>query len=176
MSASITDKHFPPIDFPGQTDVTLEEWATAVAFVNRHNLVSEEFNHAKMIGTFLPGAVIYHPHGSVRGLLEMKAFLENAYGFFITGISRNVTNHIVDRDINGGLIVRYKETIIRYGWTGVDEAALDGVEVLRVDGLPVIWWTGTVIDRLRMTDDGWRVFERYVSKSLRNAGFNAQNV
>ncbi|GKZ30086.1 hypothetical protein AbraIFM66950_007695 [Aspergillus brasiliensis] len=175
MSPFITDKHLPPISFPIRDEVTLEERTTAIEFVNCHNFIFEEFDHAKMIATFLPDAVIYHPHGSVRGLSEMKPFLENVYGFFIPGISHNATNHIVDRDVDGGLIVRYKETLIRYGWTGDDEAAFDRVEVPRTDGLPAIWWTGTVIDRLRMADDGWRVFERYVGRSFRNANLDAQN-
>jgi hypothetical protein len=172
MSSLIVDGHFPPINSSTKHDVTTEERTTAIDFVNRHNFVFEEFNHSKMMGTFLPDAVIYHSHGTIRGLEQMKLFLENFYEFFIPGVCRSATNHVVDRDGEGGVIVRYQECLIRYGWKGDDVTAVTGADVVRDDGLPSTWWLGTIIDRLRMTADGWKIFERYLGSPFRNGGLD----
>ena len=58
-----------------------------------------------MISTFLPNAVIHHSHGTISGQKEMTEFFEKIYGFFILGISRSATNHIVDRDEHGGVLL-----------------------------------------------------------------------
>jgi hypothetical protein len=168
MSSLITNGRYPPI--PGATlnDVTIEERSSAIDFVNRHNLIFEEFDHETMINTFLPDAVVYHTHGTIRGHENMKDFFVNTYGAFILGVSRHATNHVVDRDADGGVIVRYQECLIRYGWQGDDLAAINGNDTVREDGLPAIWWIGRCIDRLRMTPDGWKIFERHLGSPFRN--------
>ncbi|KAH7232410.1 uncharacterized protein BKA55DRAFT_544739 [Fusarium redolens] len=155
MSSFITNGRYPPI--PGATldDVTSEERSSAIDFVNRHNLIFEEFDHQKMINTFLPDAVVYHTYGVVRGHENMKDFLENKYGFFIPGVSRHATNHVVDRDQDGGVI-------------GDDLAAINGHDAIREDGLPAIWWIGRIVDQLRMTPDGWKIFERHLGAPFRD--------
>jgi len=170
MSSFIKNSHLPTIKTFTKNDVSSDERASAIDFVNRHNFVFQEFNHATMISTFLPDGVVYHNHGTVRGHTEMKEFLENTYGFLHAGVGRSASNHVVDRDEDGGLVVRYHECLIRYGWSG-DEKSTDtvaGTEVVKKDGLPAIWWFGTLVDRLRMTDDGWRIYERYMGTSYRN--------
>ncbi|KAF9774385.1 hypothetical protein IL306_007619 [Fusarium sp. DS 682] len=168
MSSLIIDGRYPPI--PGATldDVTSEERSSAIDFVNRHNLIFEEYNIQKMINTFLPDGVVYHTHGIVRGHDNMKDFLENKYRFIIPGVSRHATNHVVDRDQDGGVIVRYQEFLIRYGWQGDDLAAINADDTVREDGLPRIWWIGRIIDRLRMTPDGWKIFERHLGAPFRD--------
>ncbi|KAJ6008891.1 hypothetical protein N7499_001062 [Penicillium canescens] len=107
MSSFIVDERYPPVSGSTLNDVSSEERSSAIDFVNRHNFVFEEFDHAKMTATFLLNAVVYHSHGTVSGHKEMKEFFENIYGFFIPGISRSATNHIVDRDKDRGVLVRY---------------------------------------------------------------------
>ncbi|KAF4947349.1 hypothetical protein FGADI_10482 [Fusarium gaditjirri] len=168
MSSLITNNRYPSI--PGATlnDVTSEERSSAIDFVNRHNLIFEEFNHEKMINTFLSDAVVYHTHDLVRGHENMKDFLKNKYGFFIPGISRHATNHVVDRDEDGGVIVRYQEVLIRYGWEGDDLTAINAQDIVREDGLPAIWWVGRIIDRLKMTQEGWKISERHMGAPFRD--------
>ncbi|KAI6774826.1 hypothetical protein HG530_001584 [Fusarium avenaceum] len=167
MSSLITNGRYPPI--PGATlnDVTSEERSSAIDFVNRHNLIFEESDHEKMVNTFLPDAVVYHSHGTIRGHKNARDFFANTYGAFIPGVSRHATNHVVDRDENGGVIVRYQQCLIRYGWQGDDLAAIKD-DTAREDGLPAIWWIGRGIDRLRMTPDGWKIFERHLGAPFRN--------
>lgn len=168
MPSFLVNGRFPTINNFTSQDVTSDERAAAVDFVNRHNFVFEEFDHAMMAATFLPDAVVYHSHGTISGLAEMKRFFEEDYGFFIPGICRSATNHVVDRDVDGGLVVRFQECLIRYGWEGDDLRIVTGNEMPRTDGLPQIWWVGTIIDRLRKTDDGWKIFERYLGTPFRN--------
>ncbi|KAL2829486.1 hypothetical protein BDW59DRAFT_178448 [Aspergillus cavernicola] len=168
MSSFLIDGRFPPIQSSPSKDITSDERSTAMDFVNRHNFIFQEFNHEKMIATFLPDAVVYHSHGTIRGHAEIKHFFENTYGFFIPGMSRHATNHVVDRDADGGVVIRYQETLIRYGWGEDNANVVSGRDVVRNDGLPAIWWFGPIIDRLRMTADGWKIFERYLGASFRN--------
>jgi hypothetical protein len=172
MSCLIVDGRYPPISGSTLSDVSSEERSSAIDFVNRHNFVFEEFDHAKMTATFLPNAVVYHSHGTITSHEERKEFFENIYGFFIPGISRSATNHVVDRDEDGGVIVRYQETLVRYGWPGDDTSMFKREDVVRENGLPAIWWIGTNIDRLRMTSDGWKIFERYLGTPFRNGALD----
>ncbi|KAJ5764892.1 hypothetical protein N7520_004451 [Penicillium odoratum] len=171
MSSFVKNDRFPPIKLSTSNDVSSDERITAIDFVNRHNYVFEEFNPDDMLSTFLPNGVVYHSHGTVRGHAEMREFLENHYAFFIHGISRSATNHVVDRD-EEGVMVRYHECLIRYGWADDDAKILAGHDVIRNDGLPAIWWSGPMIDRLRMTDDGWKIFERYLGAPVRNGNLD----
>jgi hypothetical protein len=169
MSSFIPNNRFPPIQPATSNNVSSEERTTAIDFVNRHNFIFQEFDHEKMTATFLPEAVVYHSHGTIRGHEEMKRFFEEFYEFFIYGIIRSATNHVVDRDEDGGVMVRYQETLIRYGWKGDgDPNNVAGHDVIRNDGLPAVWWVGSMVDRLRMTEDGWKVFERYLGAPFRN--------
>ncbi|KAJ5509591.1 hypothetical protein N7527_011734 [Penicillium freii] len=149
MSSLIANGRYPPVSGSTLSDVSSEERSSAIDFVNRHNFVFEEFDHAKITATFLPNAVVYHSQGTISGHEEMKKFFENIYGFFIPGISRSATNHVIDRDEDGGVL-----------------------DVVRENGLPAIWWIGTNIDRLRMTSDGWKIFERYLATPFRNGALD----
>lgn len=177
MASFLVDGRFPPVPLSPSRDITSEERSTAIDFVNRHNLIFQEFNYDKMTATFLPDAIVYHSHGTIRGHAEIKQFLENVYGFFIPGIGRSATNHVVDRDENGGVVVRYQETLIRYGWGEGDPDAdvVAGRDIVRADGLPAIWWFGQVVDRLRITANGWRISERYLGGSFRNQSLDLTN-
>ncbi|PYH39842.1 uncharacterized protein BO87DRAFT_381866 [Aspergillus neoniger CBS 115656] len=135
MSSMIVNGRYPPVNGSTLNDVTSEERSSAIDFVNRHNFVFEEFDHAKMIDTFLPNATVYHSH-------------------------------------DGGVIVRYQETLVRYGWPGDDTAGFTRKDVVRENGLPAIWWIGTNIDRLRMTSNGWKIYERYLGTPFRNGALD----
>ncbi|KAL2820639.1 hypothetical protein BJX63DRAFT_379803 [Aspergillus granulosus] len=153
--------------------VTTEERTSAIDFVNGQNYIFQEFNHECMLSTFLPDAVVYHSEGTLRGHAALKAFFKASYGRVIPGVCRSATNHIVDRgeeDERGiGVIVRYQQYLIRYGWEKDDENATEGKDTIMQEGLPAIWWFGSMVDRLRMTDAGWKVYERYLGPSFRNS-------
>ncbi|KAF5681258.1 hypothetical protein FHETE_47 [Fusarium heterosporum] len=167
MSFIINDP-YPPVPGVTRNNVSSEERSSAIDFVNWHNLVFEESTHQKMINTSLPDAVVYHTHGTVRGHESMKKFLENTYGYFVPGVSRHATNHVADRDEDEGVIVRYQECLIRYGWHSDDISATNGNDTIRQDGLPAIWWIGRIHDRLRMTADGWKILERHLGTPVRD--------
>jgi hypothetical protein len=178
MSSFASNGHFPPTIGYTSSDVTSDERSTAIDFVNRHNFIFEEFDHTKMLATFLPDAVVYHSHGTVRGHAEMKVFFKEKYGFFIPGIGRSATNHIVDRDESGGVIVKFQECLIRHSLVGEqnDPHDIKSADVTRDDGLPAIWWFATVTDRLRMTNEGWKIFERYLGTPFRNKALDPAGV
>ncbi|KAJ5224934.1 hypothetical protein N7468_006159 [Penicillium chermesinum] len=155
MSSFITNGRFPPINRFTTGDVSIEERCTAIDFVNCHNFVFQEFNIDKMLDTFLEKALVYHSHGTVHGHAEMKPFLEDFSEFFIHGISRNASNHVVDRDGDGGVF-------------GPSADAIAGHDTIRHDTLPEIWWVEFMIDRLRMTSNGWKVHERYLGTPYRD--------
>lgn len=151
-----------------------DERSSAIDFFNQHKLIFEEFNYEKMINTFLPDAVVYYTHGLVRGHENMKDFLKNKYGFF-SGISRHTPNHVVDRDEDGGLIVRYQEVLVRYGWEGDDLTAINAQNIAREDGLPAIWWVGRIIGRLIMMQEGWKISERHMGAPFRDGKLDPPN-
>ncbi|KAJ5294969.1 hypothetical protein N7508_009790 [Penicillium antarcticum] len=171
----IPNGHFPPINPSTSNNASSEERCTAIDFFNRHNFIFEEWDHEKIISTFLPQADVYHSHGTIRGHEEIRRFFEESYEFFIHGITRSATNHVVDRDEESGVVVRYHETLIRYGWKGDDASNVSGHDTIRTDGLPAVWWTGPMTDRLRMTADGWKIFERYLGAPIRNQALDPPN-
>ncbi|KAL3493500.1 hypothetical protein BJX62DRAFT_235328 [Aspergillus germanicus] len=154
-------------------NVSAEERTSAIDFINRQNYIFQEFNHDRMLDTFLPDATVYHSERILRGHAEIKTFFETCYGRTVPGVCRSATNHIVDRDDDDedgtGVVVRYQQYLIRYGWEGDDEGAGLKKDPVTQDGLPAIWWFGSVVDRLRMSDEGWKVYERFVGPSFRNS-------
>jgi hypothetical protein len=175
MSSFLVNQNFPHIKPSTLNDVTVEERVTAIDFVNRHNFVFEEFDHDKMISTFLPNSTVYHTEGIVRGHAEMRIFFQDVYGFFIPGISRSATNHVVDRDEDGGVMVRYQLYLYRHGWPKAEKNNA-GVDEVSERGLPAIWWYSPMIDRLQMTSDGWKIYERYLGPSIRNGNLDLTNM
>ncbi|EKG17177.1 hypothetical protein MPH_05631 [Macrophomina phaseolina MS6] len=171
MSFLTASGAFPPIKPTTSHDVTAEERITAVDFVNRVNYLFEEFDHAKILSAFLPDAIAYHFHGTIRGHSGLKTFLEKDYPYLIPGVTRHATNHIVDRDDEtGGVVVRYHTQLVRFAWprdadkvTGMTAEAVENT-----DGLPAIWLWSPVIDRLKMTEEGWKVHEKYIGGSVVN--------
>jgi hypothetical protein len=67
---------------------------------------------------------------------------------------------VADADFQFVLYVR-----VRNSWPGEDA---NTPAVHRDDGLPAIWIFSPMIDRLRRTSDGWKIFERYVGESTVN--------
>ncbi|KAH6959566.1 hypothetical protein BKA56DRAFT_637491 [Ilyonectria sp. MPI-CAGE-AT-0026] len=167
MSGFTKNGLFPSINVSSLNDVTSEERSSAIDFVNRNNFVFEEFNVEKVLSTFLPDGAVYHIGGAVRGRAEMKIFLEDYAKVYIHGISRNAMNHVVDRD-DDGVMVRYHQHLVRYAWPKDTESVTAGGDLLSDDGLPSTWFFATVIDRLRKTPEGWKVFERHLGPAFRD--------
>jgi hypothetical protein len=156
---------FPPIQ--RRTSVPASDIASAVDFVNRVNWFFETWDVASMIDAFLPDAVAYHFHGTIRGHAEIQHFFEHDYPYLIPGVSRNATNHIVDAD-EEGVEVRYQNLLIRYA-APQDASALGAGQVMHSDGeFPAIWLYSPMRDRLRRTADGWKISERYIGGSTTN--------
>lgn len=171
MSLLTETKSFPPIQPFTKNDVTAEERSSAIDYINRVNFLFEEFDHDKLLNAWLPDGSVYHFHGTVHGYDQMKKFLQETYGYLIPGVSRHATNHIVDRDEEtGGVIVRYHQHLTRYAWPRDAETITKGAgqETTSKDDLPATWQFAPSIDRLKMTDEGWKIYERYLGGSVTN--------
>lgn len=160
--------NFPPINPTTSSNVTADERTSAIDFINRVNYLFEEFNHDKMANAFMPDCTTYHFHGVIKGRDGAKCFFEEEYGYLIPGVSRHATNHIVDRDGPDGVTVRYHEHLVRYAWPE-DKDLKAGEAARSEDGLPATWIFSPMIDRLTMTEEGWKIAERYVGASVVNA-------
>jgi hypothetical protein len=181
MASSPPINRYYPVKCPSEIySVTAEERTSAIDFINRQNYIFQEFNHDRMLDTFLPDATVYHSERTLRGHAEIRTFFETCYGRTVPGVCRSATNHIVDRDEDDedgtGVVVRYQQYLIRYGWKGDHEDGFSGKGTITQDGLPAIWWFGSVVDRLRMTEEGWKVYERFVGPSFRNSRLNLDSM
>lgn len=161
----LVNGRFPPINPILSTDVTPEERITAIDFVNRLNFLFQEFDHEKIINAFTEDCVVYHYHGTIKGHDGNRKFLKEQYGYLIPGVVRDASNHIVDRDGDDGVTVRYHEHLVRYAWPEEDAQEHNRA---KDDGLPGIWIFSPLIDRLKKTDEGWKLYERYVGSSIVN--------
>lgn len=166
---------FPPINTFTSNGVTTEERVSAIDFVNRHNFIFEEYDHGKLLATCLPNIVLYHAEGTKRGHVELRNFWENEYRSFIPGMCRANMNHVVDRDVDGGVIIRYHIYLIRNHWGNKTAHDLTSNGAATAEGLPAIWWYSPMIDRLKMTSEGWKIWERYLGSSFRNQRFDLSN-
>ncbi|WQF89751.1 Putative NTF2-like domain superfamily protein [Colletotrichum destructivum] len=106
------------------------------------------------------------------GAEAVKDFIENKYPPLIPGVTRHATNHIVDRDNEtGGVVVRYHMALVRQAWP--EEAGkVTTKDAFEVTGLPGIWIYSAVVDRLRMTDDGWKLYSRVNGSTVVNKSLN----
>jgi hypothetical protein len=185
MAPSPPINRYYPVKCPSTIfSVTAKERTSAIDFINRQNYIFQEFNHDRMLDTFLPDATVYHSERTLRGHAEIGTFFQTCYGRTVPGICRSATNHIVDRDEDDededgtGVVVRYQQYLIRYGWEGHGEdeqVSASATKTISEDGLPAIWWFGSVVDRLRMTGQGWKVYERFVGPSFRNPRLDLGN-
>ena len=157
---------FPPI--VRQASLPAEDRISAIDFVNRVNWLFEVWDVNQMVESFLPDATVYHFHGTISGHKEMRRFLTEDYPYLIPGVSRHATNHIVDADGPDGVAVRYQILLIRYATPETTAAQTDAAAVTYSDDLPAIWLYSPMLDRLRRTDDGWKIFERHVGASVMN--------
>ncbi|TDK39227.1 nuclear transport factor 2 family protein [Rhizobium deserti] len=141
--------------------------ATAIDFVNRVNWLFETWDVEKMIDAFVPEAVAYHFHGTIRGHDEIRHFFEVDYPYLIPGVGRHATNHIVDKD-GDGVVVRYHNLLVRHA--NVEDSRLVGSGEMMESGddLPGIWLYSPMRDRLRRTKTGWKIFERYIGGTTTN--------
>lgn len=149
------------------SEVSVDDRASAVDFVNRVNWFFETWDVEAMIGAFLPDAVAYHFHGTIRGHAEIRRFFEDDYPYLIPGVGRHATNHIVDKD-EDGVVVRYQNLLVRHA-SPEDALKLGAGQVMHSDtGLPAIWLYSPMRDRLRRTPTGWKIYERYIGGSTTN--------
>jgi hypothetical protein len=168
----LVNGQFPPVNPITSNNVTTDERATAIDFVNRVNYLFEEFNHEKMLDAFLPDSMLYHFHGVIKGRDGTRRFLEEQYGYLIPGVSRHATNHIVDRDGEDGVAVRYHQHLVRYAWPEDVEKVMGSDVTNSNDGLPGTWLFTPMMDRLKMTSEGWKIAERHLGPSVFNARFD----
>lgn len=163
---------FPKFSAATSHQVMAEERVTAIDFVNRHNFLFEEFDTKKLLTTQLPEMTLYHMYGHFQGAEAVKDFIESKYPPLIPGVTRHATNHIVDRDNEtGGVVVRYHMTLVRQAWP--EEAGkVTTKDAFEVTGLPGIWIYSAVVDRLKMTDDGWKLYSRINGSTVVNKSLN----
>jgi hypothetical protein len=156
---------FPPV--ARQASLPAHDRISAIDFVNRVNWLFEVWDIDRIVESFLPDSTTYHFHGTIRGHQELRRFLADDYGYLIPGVARNATNHIVDTDGPDGVVVRYHNLLIRYANPEMNTAISAAGTVTDVDDdLPAIWIYSPMLDRLRRTDEGWKILERHVGASV----------
>lgn len=159
--------NLPPVVLDNAVDPA--DQATAIDFINRVNWLFDAWDIDAMVEAFLPDAVTYHTHGISRGRWETRRFFQQMSSYSAPGVSRHATNPIVDRD-GQGVVVRYYNLLVRYGSTAPSGKIVAGQVISDPDNLPAIWIHSAMTDRLRRTDTGWRIFERYVGQTTMNDG------
>lgn len=162
-------KAFPNIS--PSSNVNSDDRTSAIDFVNRLNWLFETWDVEAMVNAFLPEAVAYHFHGTIKGQDEMRQFFEQDYPYLIPGVSRHGTNHIVDKD-EDGVVVRYHNLLVRYASPETAASLGNGQAMESNEELPAIWIYSPMMDRLRRTEDGWKIFERYIGGSAINVRLN----
>jgi len=158
-------RFFPKIRAVGEIDSEMR--ASAVDYVNRVNWLFETWDLEGMIESFTPDAKVVHFHGSLSGEDDIRRFLSDHYPYLVPGVGRCASNHIVDVEATGLVAVRYQNLLVRYAWPE-DASRLGDGEVDEGDDLPVIWLYSPMLDRLRRTDGGWKIAERYIGGSTFN--------
>ena len=169
-----TNNHVPPISVTTSDNVIAAERTGAIDFANRVNFLFEEFDHDKMLSGFHPDAVAYHFHGTIRGHAEMRKFFAEDYPYLVEGVTRHATNHVVDRDGEDEVMVKFHEQLIRHAWPAeggkVESGAEEAVPALKHEnGLPAFWLWSHMVDRLRKDENGeWKIAERYLGAAAFN--------
>lgn len=178
MSLLLKDGSFPPVQTSAQ--VTNDERTSAIEYVNRVNLFFEENDHDKMTNAWVPHGVVYHFLGTIRGHADIREIFKTKYEYLVPGVSRSATNHVIERDEEtGGVYVRYHELLIRYAWPKdsgklhVDSGPVG--ESISNDGLPKVYMFTHIADRLVQTDEGWKIYERYLGATTTDASLNQVN-
>ncbi|OHV03814.1 nuclear transport factor 2 family protein [Mycobacterium talmoniae] len=146
--------------------VDLADRSTAVDFINRVNLLYDAYEIDAMVGAFLPDSTIFHTQGITHGQTEIRRFFQQAYPYSGPGVSRIATNPIVDAD-EDGVVVRYHNLLVRYS-TEEPSTMVTGQVQQTPEDLPAIWVYSAMTDRLRRTERGWRIFERYIGATTMN--------
>ncbi|MFD8337933.1 nuclear transport factor 2 family protein [Streptomyces solisilvae] len=160
----------PPVTRTGKLAVDPADWVSAVDFVNRVNWLFEAYDVKGILDAFLPDASVFHALGVMHGREENIEFLTKHYPAYIPGVSRLAINHIVEPD-GDGVLVRYQNPMVRNVWPKDAAAHRDG-KVFEDATLPAIWTNSIVVDRLRRTKDGWKIFEKHIGGFAQNTSFD----
>lgn len=158
-------KPFPPV-LP-YSHVDPADRLSAIDFVNRVNWLFDTWDVDALVDAFLPESVTYHWHGTNHGQVETRRFFDETYPYIIPGVSRHATNHIVDPD-GDGVVVRYHNLLTRYAPPEAAPELAKGMAMNSSDDLPGIWMYSAMIDRLRRSGTGWKIFERHVGATMVN--------
>ncbi|RYN43539.1 hypothetical protein AA0114_g10193 [Alternaria tenuissima] len=167
----MSTQSLPPIVPYTSMDVSGDERSSAIDFVNRLNFLFEEWDTPKILQAFVPDAKVLHVHGTLHGHEDIIEFWKKVYPPFIPGVHRHASNHIVDRDEEtGGVSVRYHNYLYRYAWPDDTEGIKGTVLQYKEDteGLPALWNGVTMMDRLVLSADGWKLKERVLGGLVAN--------
>jgi hypothetical protein len=143
---------------------------SAIDFINRVNWLFDAWDIDAMVEAFLPDSATFHTHGVTRGTLETRRFFQDQSPHVMPGVSRQALNPIVDPDDDGGVIVRYHNLLVRNTAQAAAPRIVSGQVIAGVVDAPEIWIYSVMTDRLRRTENGWRIFERHVGSTSMNDG------
>lgn len=155
----------PPITLDSTVDPT--DRSTAIDFINRVNLLFDAYDIDAMVEAFTEDCTTFHSQGITHGQAEMRRFFQQAYPYSGPGVSRIATNVIVDADGDDGVILRYHNLLVRYS-TQESPTVVRAQVPQPPEDLPGIWVYSAMTDRLRRTERGWRIFERYIGATTMN--------
>jgi SnoaL-like domain len=148
--------------------VDTADQVSAIDFINRVNWLFDAWDIDAMVEAFLPDGVTHHTHGTIRGRIETRRFFQQQYPYTVPGVSRHATNPIVDADEDDGVVVRYHNLLVRYSAEASSPRIVQGQVVASPADVPALWVYSAMTDRLRRTDQGWRILERRVGPTSMN--------
>lgn len=143
---------------------------SAIDFINRVNWLFDAWDIDAMVEAFLPDSATFHTHGVTRGTIETRRFFQDQSPHVMPGVSRQALNPIVDPDDDGGVIVRYHNLLVRNTAQASAPRIVSGQVIAGAVDAPEIWIYSVMTDRLRRTENGWRIFERHVGPTSMNDG------
>ena len=150
------------------SSVDTADQVSAIDFINRVNWLFDAWDIDAMVEAFLPDSVTHHTHGIIRGRIETRRFFQQQFPYAVPGVSRHATNPIVDPDGDDGVVVCYHNLLVRYSTQTASPRIVGGQVVSSPTDLPALWVYSAMTDRLRRTDDGWRIYERRVGEMSMN--------
>ena len=147
---------------------------SAIDFIHRVNWLFGAWDIDAMVEAFLPDSVTHHTHGISRGKVETRRFFQEQSPYLVPGVSRQALSLVVDPDDDDGVIVRYHNLLVRQTEQTASPRIVSGQVVTGPADMPQLWIYSAMTDRLRRTENGWRILERRVGPTSMSNPYVAQ--
>src|SRR5271156_2547410 len=159
---------------PLHSPVDTADRVIAIDFIHRVNWLFDAWDIDAMVEAFLPDSVTHHTHGISRGKVETRRFFQEQSPYLVPGVSRQALSLVVDPDDDDGVIVRFHNLLVRQAEQTASPRIVSGQVVTGPADMPQLWIYSAMTDRLRRTENGWRILERRVGPTSMSNPYVAQ--